>query len=122
MSGLPVRTLLLQRTRSCYRVENWNPVDREPSRQTAAMKVERCGEGEDKMECGLWKRTAGVASVGERLFLYPNAPHISPDRGGERGWKHGGVETRSQLRNCSDARIFTTRVAGDDACIFARVH
>src|SRR3954471_17606818 len=39
MSDPPVRTLLLQRTRSCYRVENWNPVDREPSRQTAAVKV-----------------------------------------------------------------------------------
>src|SRR3954469_2639127 len=38
MSDPPVRTLLLQRTRSCYRVENWNPVDREPSRQTAAVK------------------------------------------------------------------------------------
>ena len=39
MSDPPARTLLLQRTLSRYRVENWNPVVREPSRQTAAVKV-----------------------------------------------------------------------------------
>src|SRR3954469_22196384 len=61
MSDPPARTLLLQRTLSRYRVENWNPVVREPSRQTATVKVELWEEDE------VWpleENGRGLASVG----------------------------------------------------------
>src|SRR3954469_10480293 len=64
----------------------------------------------------------GFIDGGEALFIAETSLHVAPDRGGERGWKNGGVKTRSRPCNCSDARIFATRVAGGDACIFACVH
>src|SRR2546430_3781234 len=58
---------------------------------------------------------------GRGFFYSPTPLHVPPDRGGERGWKNGGVETRSHSCNCSDARIFASRVAAARASLHARL-
>src|SRR4051812_25263293 len=45
-------------------------------------------------------------------FYSPTSLHVAPDRVGERGWKNGGVKTRSRLHNRLDARIFAARAIG----------
>src|SRR4051812_30374280 len=93
---------------------------KEPSRQTAAVKVERCGEEEDGMELASLKRMAGgIQSVGGEALFIAKPPFTSLLIVGENvagrteAWRLG----RSSC-NCQDARIFATRAAEGDACIF----
>src|SRR5436190_19411258 len=98
MSDPPVRTLLLQRTRSH---SEWrNGTQGTVSQTAAAVKMERSGEGEDEMGSALGKncqdRRGGFIDGGEALFIAETSLHVAPDRGGERGWKNGGMKTRSR--------------------------
>ena len=63
--------------------------------------MKRSEEGKDEMESALGSKlpgTEGGAFIdgGEALFIAATSLHVAPDRGGERGWKNGGVKTRSR--------------------------
>src|SRR4051812_48844420 len=97
MSDPPVRTLLSQRTRSH---SEWRTgTQRTVSQIAAAVKMERSGEREDEMESVLGKNyqdRRGARRWRSGLFIAKTSLHVAPDRGGERGWKNGGVKTRSR--------------------------
>src|SRR3954468_20059008 len=42
------------------------------------------------------KGRGGFINGGEAVFIAETSLHVAPDRGGERGWKNGGVKTRSR--------------------------
>src|SRR4051812_14880611 len=85
--------------------------------------MERCGEGKDEMEFGLWKkkRSGGIIGGGEASFI-ANPPFTFLLIVGENVARRTEATILGRTpRNCSDAHIFASRVAAACASLHARL-